>query len=325
MLTAARPPLRRLLHLHDRIRAGTYPNARQLSAELEVHERTIYRDLDFLRDEFHAPLEFCRRRNGFYYREPTYSLPMFELTEGELLAVLLAERLLQQYRSAPFVGDLAAAFRKLTAALPDRVTIHLEHLAEAYAVHGPTVSAQEQATFVQLVRAAQEGRQVELTYWTASRDEVARRRVDPYQLLSVGGDWYLVGYCHLREDVRMFAPGRIRSLRGTGERFDRPADFRLDTYLDGSFRSVRGEGPPVQVRLRFRPAAARYVAEKTWHPSQKLRRNKDGSVELSLRVNHLLEVKRWVLSYGAECEVLGPADLRREVRKALEDGLKQYE
>jgi predicted DNA-binding transcriptional regulator YafY len=87
-------------------------------------------------------------------------------------------------------------------------------------------------------------RQVEVVYWSASRDEQSRRVIDPYHLTSVQGDWFLVAYCHLREDVRMFAPARIRSLRQTGERFERPIDFRIGDYLHASFRSKRGEDAP---------------------------------------------------------------------------------
>jgi hypothetical protein len=54
----------------------------------------------------------------------------------------------------------------------------------------------------------------------------------------------------------MFVPGRVRSLRETGARYERPADFCIESYLDGTFRAVQGEGEPVKVRVRFAPAAA---------------------------------------------------------------------
>jgi predicted DNA-binding transcriptional regulator YafY len=170
-----------------------------------------------------------------------------------------------------------------------------------------------------------EGRRLELVYWTASRDATSRRLVDPYHLVSLEGDWYLVAYCHLREAVRMFAPGRIRSLRETGERFERPADFRVGEYLDQGFRALRGEGPPRRVRVRFSPEAARYVRERRWHPSQRLEERKDGRLVVTLTVGHLLEVKRWVLSYGSACEVLEPAELREEVRAEMRHALVLYE
>ena len=51
--------------------------------------RTVLRDLEFLRDSLHAPLAFCRRRNGFHYTAPGYALPLLRLTQGELVALFL--------------------------------------------------------------------------------------------------------------------------------------------------------------------------------------------------------------------------------------------
>jgi predicted DNA-binding transcriptional regulator YafY len=127
MELASRPPLRRLLALDRMLRSARFPNARSAANELEVDPRTIHRDLVFLRDSWGAPLEFCRKHNGYYYRDPDYPLPLLRLTEGELLALFLAERVMQQYRDTPYAKDLATAFRKLTAALPDEVTIDLNH------------------------------------------------------------------------------------------------------------------------------------------------------------------------------------------------------
>lgn len=240
------------------------------------------------------------------------------------MALFLAERLMDQYRGSPFAKDLTTAFQKLAAALPDEVTIDLGHLSEAYSFRCKATGVGAAHRFRKLTRAVRQGRRLELVYWTASRDETSRRVVDPYHLVSVEGDWFLVGYCHLREEVRMFAPSRIRSLRETGERFERPADFRIGDYLDPSFRVFHGDGPGRRVRLRFTPEMARYVREKEWHPSQRLQERRDRSLILTLTLTHLLEVKRWVLSYGAACEVLEPADLRAEVQVELRETLKRY-
>jgi predicted DNA-binding transcriptional regulator YafY len=121
----------------------------------------------------------------------------------------------------------------------------------------------------------------------------------------------------------MFSPGRIRQLRDTGKTFERPADFRINDYLDVGFRKLRGTGPAQTVRLRFTSHAARYVAEKEWHPTQKLRTHADGSLTVTFRVNHLLEVKRWVLSFGADCQVLGPERLKQQVFQDLTETVKQ--
>lgn len=325
MKVASRPSLRRLLALDRMLRAGRYPNATSAATELEVHARTIHRDLEFLRDSWGAPLEFCHKRNGYYYRDPDFALPLLRLSEGELLALFLAERVMQQYRDTPYARDLATAFKKLTAALPDEVSLDLSDWDEVYAIRRTVEDTQDAAWFRQLTQAARRGRQLEMVYWTASRDETCRRVVDPYHLVLVDGQWYLVAYCHLREDVRMFVPGRIRALKETGKTFERPAEFRIADYLDTTFRVVRGTGPARRVRLRFSPEAARYVREKVWHPSQQLAEQPNGSLLVTFRLNHWLELKRWALSFGAGCEVLEPRVLREELADELRKGMERYQ
>ncbi|MGE3809834.1 MAG: helix-turn-helix transcriptional regulator, partial [Gemmataceae bacterium] len=180
------------------------------------------------------------------------------------------------------------------------------------------------ATFRQLCSAVRAGKQLELVYWSASRDATTRRVVDPYHLASLEGGWYLIGHCHSREEVRMFVPGRMRVLRETGERIERPADFSIADYLDGSFRVMRGTGAPQRVRLRFAASAARFVRERTWHPSQKIVKQKDGGLILTMKVTHLLEVKRWALSFGAECEAIAPRQLRDEIKQELDRLVGRY-
>jgi predicted DNA-binding transcriptional regulator YafY len=240
MNIASRPPLRRLLILDRLLRANRYPNARSAARELEVNPRTVHRDLEFLRDSWGAPLEFCHKHNGYYYRDAAFALPLQTLTEGELFALFLAERVLHDYRATPYARDLAAAFRKLTAALPESVTIDLAHWDQVHSFRRSSADLEEAACFHQLAAAVRRGRRLELVYWTASRDDTTRRVVDPYHLVAVDGHWYLVAYCHLREDVRMFAPARVRAVKETGRVFERPADFRIADYLDTTFRVVRG-------------------------------------------------------------------------------------
>src|SRR5262245_23381785 len=162
MKTASRPPLRRLALIDQLIRSGQHPNASSIARELEVNPRTIHRDLEFLRDSWGAPLEFSHRRNGYYYGDADYSLPLLRLTEGELVARFLAERVMQHYRGTPYAKELAAAFLKLTAALPDEVTISLSHLAEVFSVRPSAALPADAARFKRIVKSIREGRQLEL-------------------------------------------------------------------------------------------------------------------------------------------------------------------
>ncbi|MBX6312542.1 MAG: WYL domain-containing transcriptional regulator [Isosphaeraceae bacterium] len=325
MRTAMRFPLERLAALDRAIRAGQFPNAATLARALEVSARTVQRDIEFLRTRMKAPLVFDARCNGYTYADPDYQLPLLNLTEGELVALFLAERVLQQYRGTPYAADLARAFTKLTAGLTGSVTVDLRHLGMVHSFRTTAPGPLDPALFRTLVTAALERRRVMLTYWTAARETVTQRAVDPYHLASVDGQWYLIGHCHLRGEVRMFVPARIRALEPTEVTFEPPADFRIEDYLARSFTVLRGgDGELHRVRLRFTGEAVKYVRERIWHPSQTTEETAAGDLIVSLEVSHLREVERWALSWGRDCTILEPQALRDRVARHLAEAAARY-
>ena len=134
MYQAARPPMRRIMAIDQAMRAGEWPNATTLARRLEVNARTIRRDIQFLRDQLRAPVEFDARHNGYYYAEPTYRLPHFQMSEGELVALYMAERLLRSLEGTPFESDLRGVIEKLGAMLPDGISVRLDERADLLAV-----------------------------------------------------------------------------------------------------------------------------------------------------------------------------------------------
>lgn len=325
MRTATRFPLERIAALDRAVRAGEYPNARTIGERLEVCRRTVLRDVEFLRDRLGAPIAFDQVRNGYYYTDPGFRLPAVAMTEGELLALVLAERAFQQYRGTPYGPDLARAIGKIARSLDDVVTVDLGELADGCSFRTTVSESIAPEVFRELASAVKHRRRLVVRYWTPSRDEETTREVDPYHLACIDGRWYLVAYCHVRDEVRMFVPSRIRSLESTGATFAPPEDFRLDEYLSGSFGVFRGnDGESHRVRLRFTGGPARYVGDRQWHPSQTAETTDDGTLILSFSLTALRDVERWVLSWGGDCEVLEPHELRDAVRASATLAAARY-
>ena len=113
MLSFPRHVLVRLVRIDGELRSKRWPNAATLARLLEVTERTIHRDIDCLRDQLGAPIEYDSSHHGYYYREESYHLALPQVTEGECLALFLAERLLRQYKGLPLAGDLQRLFKKI--------------------------------------------------------------------------------------------------------------------------------------------------------------------------------------------------------------------
>jgi proteasome accessory factor B len=325
MILASRPPLVRIIAIDQSIRSGALTNAQTLSRQLEVNPRTIRRDIAYLRDQLRAPIEFDPRRNGYFYKEPSYRLPFFQLTEGELIALFLAEQVLQQYRGTPYAPDLARAFAKITAGLGDRITIDLGHLGSLHSFRNTAPIAIDPLIYRDLREAYVTRRRVVMDYRTASRDELTHRAVDPYHLASVDGQWYMIGRCHLRKAIKVFLVARVQNLEITDTTFEIPADFSIDNYLSQAFSIIRGrDGESHHIRLRFQGHAVRYVKERIWHPSQTLEETDSGDLIVSLTVSHLREVERWALSWTPDCEVLEPDELRQRVAAAYQQAAERH-
>jgi predicted DNA-binding transcriptional regulator YafY len=321
MHQSSRPPLARMMAIDQALRAGKLPNASTLGLQLEVTPRTIRRDITYLRDQLRAPVEFDQARNGYRYTELTYRLPFFQLSEGELFALMLAERLLRQYEGTPFEGDLRRAFARITDLLPDAISVHLDALADCLSVMPRVQTTYDPATFAALARAVVCRRQIEMLYWTAGRNATTSRAFDPYHLTLIDDGWYVIGHDYHRGEVLIFAIQRVRSVRETGSTFDRPAHFRIEDYMGDSFRAVRGKGH-YRVELRFSPEFAGRLAEKVWHHSQTSEATDDGGLMLRFEVSDLREVKRWVMFWGVDCKVIEPEELRKSITQELRSMLR---
>lgn len=316
MRTAKRPLLRRLLIYDSELRYGSFPTVERLARLTESVPKTVRRDLAYLRHDFGAPVAYHRECNGWHYTEPTYRFSAVMVTEGELPALFLDSQALQQYAGTPFEHNLRRAISKLGQLLPDEISLQGSDIQQTHSFRQSVTSLHDIDIFRRLAEAVLQRKQLHLTYWTASRDALTEWIVDPWHLSCIEGEWFMVGWCHLRQAPRMFAPTRIRSLDLTGQTITIPDDFRINDFLEGSFRVIRDHNLPLQtVRLRFEPSAAKYIREKIWHPSQVLHSESDGSVTLELTLRSFIEVRRWVLSWGSACEVLEPLSLRADISR----------
>jgi len=132
----------------------------------------------------------------------------------------------------------------------------------------------------------------------------------------------LIGYCHLRNEVRVFALDRIKMLHQTKESFEVAEDFDFEEFMRPSFGVYQGK--PVKVRIWFSPDAAGYIKEKIWHESQDILSQKDGSIIFEAEVAGTEEIKFWVMSWGSKAIVLEPESLRDEIRVEAETALAAY-
>jgi len=306
-----------MLRIHQALQSGRPTNASTLGRELEVSTKTIQRDLEFMRDRLDLPIEYDSHQHGLIYTEEVKAFPTVQITEGELLALVIAEKAFQQYRGTHFERPLLSAIRKISESLPDTISLSLSDVQQTISFRTRAEPIQDLQVFDMLAKATADRRQLQLTYRKPGKVETEQRLVDPYHLANINGEWYLFAFDHLRKDMRTFVPSRIKEVRQTGKRFKRPQKFSLDQRLRGSFGVHSGQGE-YEVIIRFNARAADYIREKRWHDSQVLQDRRDGALDLHLKLSSLQEVERWVLSWGGDAAVISPPELARSVATAAQ-------
>lgn len=233
------------------------------------------------------------------------------LTPAEGCSLLLGIRALRESGIAPFDDAMASAERKLLAAL-GRDATEAESLATSTVVAEPDRVVADHLRA--LVTAARTNHRVVIEYVSASRHHADRRAVDPYGIVHHAGEWYLVGHCHQRGDVRTFRIDRVASLTALAETFRPPADFDLEAYRRE--RLYVPSADAVTVRIHLEPLAVTRIGAN-W-PVGEITTNEDGSAELLVDCDGFEWVTGWVLGLGRHAWIVGPVDARRAMQARIE-------
>lgn len=323
-MPATRPPLRRMMWTLQRLKSGQRVTAPLLAKEFDCGVRTAYRDLDALRDDWHTPMEFDRAEGSFRLTEPTVPLPPVVLSEGELVALYFAEKVLEQYRGTPWERDLAAAFKKIQALLPERIRVLPDRIQSYLSLDLGPLPQGDPETFREVARGVTQRRRLAIRYRSLSSDATTERTVHPYRIFNLRGAWYLAAWDERRRAVRDFALHRVRRARLLAESFTPEPGFSFSTYMADAFSIEKG-GRLANVAIRFAPRQARWIRERPWHRSARIQERLDGGCVLRMRLRLTSELRRWVLQFGEEAEVLGPPSFRREIARDLRASAGLYD
>lgn len=316
----------RLRHIVQEIGSGAYPTKDDLARIVGRGKRTVQRDLETLRNEYSAPIEFDRIRNGFYLADPGWRLPRLTLSEGELLGFFAAEQIIRRLGATPEVDLARNALRRLATLLPENVVVDLSAAADAIEFAPPSGLVASPETLRRLVSAANRRETLSILYRSRHSGTERWRDVDVLLIYCHLGEYYAICRSPEYAEPRDFHAGRILDLRETGRMFEPPADWDREAYLRQGFGMFRG-GASVRVVVVFDVSEAPYARERMIHPTETRIELPDGRlrVEFDTTEAALEQVTRWALQYGEHVVVERPAELRRMLRKQLERALAQYE
>ncbi len=324
---AATPPLVRqwtLLRALSRRADGL--TVKQMAEELGVSQKTIRRDLETFQ-QVGFPIrqttgQFGRKQ---WHLDASREAPGLFFAFDEAVALYLGQHLLEPLAGTVFWEASRRAFRKIRASLSTEALRYIDLFAALFyqTARGTSDYSKKAELIDRLVQAIEERRQTFITYRSLQATESVSYPIYPYGIVLHHGSLYLVGYAPDHEEIRHWKIDRVEDATLEELRFQQPDDFDLRDHLSGSFGIFHGEGE-VHVKIRFSPEVARYVQEKTWHPSQKLTSQKGGALIAEFDLDGTEEIKRWVLSFGRHAEVVEPEALRGEMLQEATQAVNAY-
>lgn len=312
--------------LHDVIRileARYGASVDELAEECGVTRRTVYRDLDAIRDAGYPLISEPEADGRVLYSFMTgfRRLPPITFSLEELMTLYLCRGQLGFLQGTPFQDDLDAIFGRIHSSLPPRSVAHLERIAEAAApkFQGQRDYAVKKELLKELRRALLYQYQIDLSYTPARRD-TETYRFDPYTLLFYGGALYLGGYAHNRKALRLFLVDRVEQLTVLDDRFEIPENFSAGDLTGSAFGLIDEE--QFMVKVRFGPEIGHLIRERTWHPSQELVEEGDGSLVLTFEASGEKEILAWLYSYLPYVQILKPRELKEKFLESLQKALQ---
>jgi predicted DNA-binding transcriptional regulator YafY len=311
-----------MLQSRGRVKVGDF------LAELGVSLATFKRDLEYMRSRLNAPIVWDRDENAYMFEEgrggkgPKYELPGLWFTPTEAQALLTLEHLIEGLEPA-LLGAHVKPLKARLAALLSAGDRSVDEVRKRIRVI-PFGARRHQPRHFELIAAAVIGRQrLDLAYYNRMKDEATQRQVSPQRLVHYRNNWYLDGWCHLRQDLRSFSLDAIRDVTVVPGKVKDIADADLDATLAASYGIFSGRR--VQwATLRFSAERGRYVSLEEWHPKQRSSWEKDGRYVLEVPYSSEKELVMDILKYGAEVEVMAPEALRASVCKRAEQTAQLY-
>ncbi|KIL37217.1 transcriptional regulator [Cohnella kolymensis] len=310
----------RIFNIINAIQANPGISAADLALKCEVNIRTIYRDLDIL--SLIAPVTNEGRGTGYRFMGKFFLYPL-NFSEQEALVFSLLPSVLDKDKLPP---GFDTAYDKVMATHlkeKSRQNSIIEDITDIIQMGTPAYR-KESPNFLQpIIQAILEHKSIHTVYHTQYRNETTERKIDPYYLVPRDQRFYLIGYCHLKQDIRTFRISRFQKVDNTGQLFDK-GDFNIKKYLKNTWSIDRGE-KNITYKVRFNADVARYIKEEELFVHPRMKDQKDGSMIFEVTVNNEKEFLKWILQYGPSAEILEPKSVRESLKLQLSEWIGMYQ
>ena len=309
------------------IRNRGHVSFHDLLGELEVSPATLKRDLDYLRDQLGAPIEYDRDLNGYRfgqgYRGQKHELPGLWFSERELYSLLMAHQLLSELDSDGVISRHLKPLLDRIHQMLGTGEADAKNLLKRVKIIGSAKRPVSSQYFELIGEALLKRRRLHLRYLTRGRGEVGERDVSPQRLVHYRSTWYLDAWCHTRERLLRFALDAIEGAEVLDQKAKEVPLKQVQAEMDGGYGIYAG-GQRQWATLVFEPQAAQWVSKEEWHPEQQTHWLEGGGYELAVPYTEETEILMDILRHGDQVRVLAPPALVAAVRARLAAAAARY-
>ena len=274
--------------------------------------RTVYRDIDALRNEFGCPVRFDRRTNAYYLEDRgwDFNCPA-NLSEAAMLALIIGGRIAEDVFPDPVRGRISRAVDEILKSnspefLEKTLVSSLKVFAEGGVSENPGV-------FSTVFEAWQSHRRLHIVY-DNQNGSLSERDIDPHVLFLYQHEWRIKAYCRMRKDARTFVINRIRNASMLQDTFKPDRRIIDSVTLDNivSYKKIR------DVRIRLNGDAVKFAKANQMHSRQKITKKRDGTFLFSIPEVPSEVVVPWILSQKGEAVPIEPPEIVEAVRKGAQ-------
>ncbi|MEM7624564.1 MAG: WYL domain-containing protein [Planctomycetota bacterium] len=304
----------RLIRLITLLQSNLARSAEELTCELGISRRTLFRDLNLLEA---AGVPYYHERGKGYRIRQGYYLPPIQLTVPETMGLMILAKSAEAERTRPLAPASLSAIYKLIATVPEEIRLACSDLMANVTIDpGQVVAGRGESRFyTDLQQCIDQQLACDIEYQSPVDDEPLVCQLQPYAMHLANHAWYVLGRTSVHgKDVRVFKLVRFSAVHPTKTTFTRPAGFKVSDKLGLAWR-LNPEGKEFDVEIEFSAMVATNVSEVRWHPTQSHQALADGRCVMSFRVDGLREIAWWVCGYADQARVRKPAALRRLVRE----------
>ncbi|MFB4168224.1 helix-turn-helix transcriptional regulator [Virgibacillus sp. JSM 102003] len=304
------------------LRSRNSMTAEQLSERLEISVRTIYRYIDALCASG-VPIVADPGHDGGYHLPKSFrEAPLF-FNLHELKSLFHAASFARG-AGYPYEEDLSHALEKIQQNLNYKQKAYLDRHMSGFDVMFSQHNELMHRLLKQLEQTVAEGQTIDVFYDKRKGEGPVERRIDPYGLVYRQNYWYVVAFCHLRQELRTFRIDRISYLSYSGLFFERPSDFSASKYLQNQWSfDWEAKEPTAMVHVRGKPEVMDYLCQIMHHC---LTERVDEEAHFKINVEWMEnKFSAFLLTFGTGIQVLDPQALRNKMAEKARQLANYYE